>query len=106
MSPSSRKEELHEKLALLNSRYVQSKGGSLPGGGEKHYGEAVRGPQEASSKVGLAAIQDMAALQEASLVNSEEVTPTNESLPQHHSASPQHNKGYVDKCLMLSFSLN
>ena len=110
VSPSRRKEELHEKLALLNSRYVQSKGGSLPAaGGEKHYGEASSRdpnwrtqeasskdpswrPQEASSKVGLAAIQDMAALQEASLVTSEEVTPTNEFLPQHYSSSPQHSK--------------
>ena len=54
-------------MALLNSRYVQSKGG-----------ERQQQDKQETSKVGLAAIQDMAALQEAALT-SEEVTPTNET---------------------------
>ena len=66
-SPSRRKEELHEKLALLNSRYVYK--------GEKHEKSPSQEPN--SSKVGLAAIQDMAARQEA-VLHSEDVTPTND----------------------------
>ena len=63
-SAARRREELHEKLAQLNSRYVvgekQETGGS-------------------SAKVGLAAIQDLAARQEASLAAaSPDTTPTNE----------------------------
>merc|ERR1712013_96065 len=66
MSPAKRKEELHEKLARLNSRYVSQ-------------GEKQEKPQQDSntSKVGLAAIQDIAAKQEAAL-KSEDVTPTND----------------------------
>ena len=66
VSPTRRKEELHEKLALLNSRYVCK--------GEK---QEKSSPDSNTSKVGLAAIQDMAALQEAAL-NSEDITPTND----------------------------
>jgi len=66
MSPAKRKEELHEKLARLNSRYVSQ-------------GEKQEKPQQDSNtaKVGLAAIQDIAAKQEAAL-KSEDVTPTND----------------------------
>ena len=66
MSPAKKKEELHEKLARLNSRYVSQ--------GEKQ--EKVQQDPN-TSKVGLAAIQDLAAKQEAAL-KSEDVTPTND----------------------------
>jgi len=69
-SPAKRKEELVEKLARLNSRYV------APAGAEK---------PEAAGKVGLAAIRDLAAAQEAALLGKpqpslgeDEVTPTND----------------------------
>jgi hypothetical protein len=67
-SPAKRKEELVEKLARLNSRYV------APAGAEK---------PEAAGKVGLAAIRDLAAAQEAALLakpqpGEDEVTPTND----------------------------
>merc|ERR1719362_2656375 len=69
-SPAKRKEELVEKLARLDSRYV------APAGAEK---------PEAAGKVGLAAIRDLAAAQEAALLGKpqpaqgeDEVTPTND----------------------------
>merc|ERR1719336_3699624 len=69
-SPAKRKEELVEKLARLNSRYV------APAGAEK---------PEAAGKVGLAAVRDLAAAQEAALLGKpqpslgeDEVTPTND----------------------------
>merc|ERR1712088_1016830 len=69
-SPAKRKEELVEKLARLNSRYV------APAGAEK---------PEAAGRVGLAAIRDLAAAQEAALLGKpqpslgeDEVTPTND----------------------------
>ena len=66
-SPAKRKEELAEKVARLKSHYV------APAGPER---------TEAAGKVGLAAIRDLAAAQEAALVRpepgEEEVTPTND----------------------------
>lgn len=59
-SPSKMK-ELQEKLAKLNSRYV--------------VGSGVGGEKSEVGKVGLAALQDIAARQEASL---EDKTPTND----------------------------
>lgn len=59
--------ELQEKLARLNSRYVVGSGS----GGEKNE----------VGKVGLAALQDIAARQEAALaaaLAAEDVTPTND----------------------------
>ena len=66
MSPAKRKEELHEKLARLNSRYVSQ--------GEK---QEKNQQDPNTAKVGLAALQDIAAKQEAAL-KSEDVTPTND----------------------------
>ncbi len=67
-SPARRK-ELQEKLARLNSRYVAGLGGSLV---------AAAAP-EAAGKVGLAALQDIAARQEAALAAAldDVTTPTN-----------------------------
>jgi hypothetical protein len=67
-SPARRK-ELQEKLARLNSRYVAGLGGSLV---------AAAAP-EAAGKVGLAALQDIAARQEAALSAAldDVTTPTN-----------------------------
>ncbi len=67
-SPARRK-ELQEKLARLNSRYVAGLGGSLV---------ATAAP-EAAGKVGLAALQDIAARQEAALAAAldDVTTPTN-----------------------------
>ena len=69
-SPARRK-ELQEKLARLNSRYVAGLGGSLV--------SAAPGTEaQEAGKVGLAALQDIAARQEAALAALEDVTPTNE----------------------------
>lgn len=61
-SPSKMK-ELQEKLAKLNSRYVVGAGSGV----EKNE----------LGKVGLAAIQDIAAKQEAALIQ-DDITPTND----------------------------
>jgi hypothetical protein len=68
-SPARRK-ELQEKLARLNSRYVAGLGGSLV---------AAAAAPEAAGKVGLAALQDIAARQEAALAAAldDVTTPTN-----------------------------
>ena len=66
-----------EKLARLNSRYVAGIGGSLVTAATAGGGGSVTDPQEAG-KVGLAALQDIAARQEAALAALEDVTPTNE----------------------------
>jgi hypothetical protein len=82
-SSPARRQELQEKLARLNSRYVAGIGGSLvsataaaasgsSGGGGR------TDPQEAG-KVGLAALQDIAARQEAALAL-EDLTPTNNDM--------------------------
>ena len=65
-SSPSRRKELQEKLAKLNSRYVVGSSGG-PSGGEK----------VEIGKVGLAALQDIAARQEAALAL-EDITPTND----------------------------
>merc|ERR1719469_564590 len=54
-SAARRKAELHEKLAKLNSRYVAEPG------------RQVQGEKQEQAKVGLAAIQDIAAKQESAL---------------------------------------
>ncbi len=68
-SSPARRKELQEKLARLNSRYVAGLGGSLV---------AAAAP-EAAGKVGLAALQDIAARQEAALAATldDVTTPTN-----------------------------
>ena len=76
-SSPARRQELQEKLARLNSRYVAGIGGSLVTAATAGGGGSVTDPQEAG-KVGLAALQDIAARQEAALAALEDVTPTNE----------------------------
>ena len=76
-SSPARRQELQEKLARLNSRYVAGIGGSLVTAATTGGGGSVTDPQEAG-KVGLAALQDIAARQEAALAALEDVTPTNE----------------------------
>ena len=70
MSPSKRK-DLEDKLARLNSRYVLGSSNSATNTGKKSATDV--------GKVGLAALQDIAARQEAALLTQqlEDITPTN-----------------------------
>ena len=79
-SSPSRRQELQEKLAKLNSRYVV--GSSAPSGGKLEIG-----------KVGLDALQDIAARQEAALAL-EDTTPTNDQSVLRY--DPVNNKMSLD----------
>ena len=79
-SSPSRRQELQEKLAKLNSRYVV--GSSAPSSGKLEIG-----------KVGLDALEDIAARQEAALAL-EDTTPTNDQSVLRY--DPVNNKMSLD----------